>query len=105
MSSIFTKIISREIPAHIEYEDENVIVIHDIAPQAKHHLLVIPKQEIESTQALLEGDMDILKPLFLAIQTVTRQLAIQDGYKLHINSGKAGGQEVMHLHIHILSDI
>jgi len=105
MSSIFTKIIEREIPADIEYEDEDVIVIHDIAPQAKHHLLIIPKKEIATLDDIDETNEYILRHMFEVARTITRKKGISQGYKAQFNVGKDGGQEVMHLHLHILSDI
>lgn len=74
MSSIFTKIITREIPSRIEYEDDFVIVIHDIAPKAKTHLLVIPKKEIESTEFLSKDDTSLIAHMFFVIQEMTRKL-------------------------------
>jgi histidine triad (HIT) family protein len=74
MSSLFTKIIRREIPARIEYEDESVIVIHDIAPQAKQHLLIIPKKEIESIEHLTPDDAEVFSHMAFIAQIVARKL-------------------------------
>jgi len=77
MSSLFTKIIEREIPARIEYEDELTIVIHDIAPKAKHHLLIIPKKEIESMEHLLPEDAEMFSHMAFVGQKVARKLGIE----------------------------
>lgn len=74
MSSIFTKIIKREIPATIEYEDDSVIVIHDIAPKSKKHLLIIPKKEIESIEHLQIDDAEIFSHMGFVAQKVARKL-------------------------------
>jgi histidine triad (HIT) family protein len=74
MSSIFTKIINREIPADIVYEQENIIVIKDIAPQAKIHLLIIPKKEIPTINDLEETDRDLIAEMFFVAKKVAKDL-------------------------------
>lgn len=103
--SIFTKIIHREIPSHIVYEQENIIVIKDIAPKAKTHLLIIPKKEIPTINDLEDGDRALLAEMFFVAKRVAKDLGIEAWYKLHFNVWALGGQEVMHLHLHLLSDI
>lgn len=105
MSSIFTKIIEREIPANIVYEDESVIVIHDINPQAKLHLLIIPKKEIPTINDISEDDTMLLGHMFQVAKQIAAEKRIQEGYKLHFNVGAKGGQEVFHIHLHLTSDI
>lgn len=105
MSSIFTKIITREIPSEIIYEQENIIVIKDIAPKAKTHLLIIPKKEIPTINDITSEDTPLIADLFFVAKQVAQQLWISQGYQLHFNVGKLWGQEVMHLHLHLLSDI
>lgn len=105
MTSIFTKIIDREIPADIVYEQENIIVIRDIAPKAKTHLLVIPKKEIPTVNDIAVQDASIIAEMFQVAQKITKDLGIAEWYQLHINVGEKGWQEVMHLHMHLLSDI
>ncbi|MCT4617148.1 MAG: histidine triad nucleotide-binding protein [Candidatus Gracilibacteria bacterium] len=105
MSSIFTKIINREIPADIVYEQENIIVIKDIAPQAKIHLLIIPKKEIPTINDLEETDRDLIAEMFFVAKKVAKDLGVDEGYKLKFNVGEKGGQEVFHIHLHLLSDI
>lgn len=105
MSSIFTKIINREIPSDIVYEDDELIVIKDIAPKAKTHLLIIPKLEIESINQLSIDNEVLISKLILAAKKLAFELKIDAWYQLHINVWKLWGQEVPHLHIHLLSDI
>lgn len=103
--SIFTKIIEREIPASIVYENERIIVIRDIAPKAKTHLLIIPKKEIPTVNDLQEEDNSLIAEMFHVAKHVAKQLSIHEWYQLHINVGKKGWQEVMHLHMHLLSHL
>lgn len=103
--TIFTKIINREIPSEIIFENEKVIVIKDINPQAKTHLLIIPKKEIPTINDIQEEDTELIAELFFVAKNVAKNLWISDGYKLHFNVGEKGGQEVMHIHLHLLSNI
>lgn len=103
--SIFTKIIAKEIPSTIIYEDEKTIVIKDINPQAKTHLLIIPKKEIETINDLEENDKELLAEMFFVAKKVAKDLWISEWYKLHFNVWKKWWQEVMHIHLHLLSDI
>lgn len=105
MSSLFTKIIQREIPSEIIYEQEDIIVIKDIHPQAKTHLLIIPKKEIETINHLEESDRNLIAEMFFVAKKVAKNLGIEQGYQLHFNVGEKGGQEVMHIHLHLLSNI
>lgn len=105
MTSIFTKIINREIPSEIVYETNDIIVIKDINPKAKIHLLIIPKKEIETIDHLEEDDRDLIANMFFVAKKVSSDLWITWWYKLHFNVWKAGWQEVMHLHLHLLSNM
>ena len=105
MASIFTKIINREIKSEIIYENNNLIVIKDIAPKAKTHLLIIPKKEIETINDLESNDSELLFEMFLTAKNVAKQLNISEWYQLHFNVGKKWWQEVMHIHLHLLSDL
>ena len=105
MASIFTKIINREIPADIVFEQDNIIVIKDLNPRAKTHLLVIPKKEILTLDHIKDEDSELLSQMLNVILKVTRDLWINEGYKLLLNVWKKWWQEVMHIHMHILSDI
>ena len=101
--TIFSKIIRREIPASIVYEDESSLAFHDVSPQAPVHVLVIPKNPIVSLDAATEEDMQLLGHLQWVIQQVARQLNIHEtGYRVVTNCGSDGGQSVYHIHYHLL---
>lgn len=103
MSTIFKKIIDKEIPANIVYEDEEFLAFHDIEPQAKVHVIVIPKKEIKNLDAATEEDVLLLGKLQLTIAKVARILDVaKDGYRVLTNIGENGGQSVFHIHYHIL---
>jgi histidine triad (HIT) family protein len=100
--TIFAKIIRREIPAKIEYEDDRCLAFHDVAPQAPVHLLVIPKEPISSLAAVSDDDSPLLGHLVRVATQLAVQLDLTNGYRLVINCGPDGGQSVDHLHIHLL---
>ncbi|MFT3785794.1 MAG: histidine triad nucleotide-binding protein [Tepidisphaeraceae bacterium] len=100
--TLFEKIIARQIPAKIEYEDERCIVIHDIGPQAPAHLLVIPKKVIPSLNELQPGDEALVGHLFVIARKVIAQLGYTD-YRCVFNCGAGAGQTVFHLHLHVLA--
>lgn len=103
MKTIFEKIIERQIPATIEYEDDYVIVIHDIAPKAKVHLLIIPKKVIPSIAHLQHEEMIYLEHVMQATLKMAEKFGLnQSGYRLLTNHGKDAGQEILHLHFHLL---
>ena len=102
MSTLFEKIIAREIPAKIEYEDDQCIVIHDIDPQAPTHILVIPKKVISRVGEAQVGDGTLLGHLLLTACNIAQSLNLEDGYRIVINNGKNGGEAVPHLHVHVL---
>ncbi len=104
MSTIFTKIINREIPSSIVFEDESVLAFRDINPQAPVHILIIPKIEIPTSQDIDSvKHSELLGKLINAAQKIAVDEKIdKDGYRLVINCGQNGGQEVYHLHIHLL---
>jgi histidine triad (HIT) family protein len=103
MSTIFSKIIAREIPAKIAYEDDLCIAFHDVHPQAPVHVLIIPKKEIARVGAATAADEPLLGHLLLVAQTVAKQEGIFDtGFRLVINNGPDGGETVPHLHVHLL---
>ncbi len=103
--SIFTKIINREIPAEIIFENDTIIAIKDIQPQAKTHLLIIPKKEIPTINDLEDQDAELLAEMFFVAKNIAKDLWISQGYKLHFNVWEKGWQEVMHIHLHLLSNI
>lgn len=100
--TIFAKIIRREIPARIEYEDERCLAFYDVAPQAPVHLLVIPKEPLSSLAAVSDADSPLLGHLVRVATQLAERLELANGYRLVINCGPDGGQTVDHLHIHLL---
>ncbi len=100
---IFCKIIKREIPSSIVYEDSEIIAFRDVNPQAPVHILVIPKRHIESLIDLKEEDELLVGKIYTVINKVVRQEGIDEkGFRIIVNCGDDGGQEVKHLHFHIL---
>jgi histidine triad (HIT) family protein len=100
--TIFSKIIRKEIPAEIVYEDDLVLAFRDVHPQAPVHILIIPKQEIVSIAEADEADAALLGHLLLTAKRVATQEGLDEGYRIVINTGKDGGQTVFHLHLHLL---
>ncbi len=103
MSTIFSKIIDREIPARIAYEDDICLAFHDVHPQAPVHILVVPKREIPRVTATTPDDDLLLGHLIYVAQIVAGLAGLHDsGFRLVINSGPDGGESVPHLHVHVL---
>ncbi len=100
--TIFKRIIDREIPADIVYEDEQCLAFRDVAPQAPTHVLVIPKKEIPSLSAITAEDQDLVGHILLVIHQLADELSLPNGYRVVINCGADGGQSVDHLHFHLL---
>jgi histidine triad (HIT) family protein len=100
--TIFKRIIDGEIPAQKVYEDELCLAFHDIKPQAPIHVLVIPKLEIASLEEMRDEDQALLGHLWRVIRDLARQLQLDNGYRVVVNCGRDGGQEVPHLHFHLL---
>jgi histidine triad (HIT) family protein len=101
--TIFGKIIRKEIPAQIVYEDDEVLAFKDIQPQAPVHILVIPKQPIAQLSQATEADQTLLGKLVMTARRVATEAGLDEkGYRLVINNGEDGGQTVFHLHLHIL---
>ncbi len=102
MSTLFERIIAREIPARIEYEDTDCIAIHDVDPQAPTHLLVIPKKPLARIAVAQVADQALLGHLLLTAAKVADSLQLEGGYRIVINNGSDGGETVPHLHVHVL---
>lgn len=100
--TIFGKIIKKEIPADIVYEDDLALAFRDITPQAPVHILVIPKQAIAQISEAQPQDQSLLGHLLLVCTKVAAIAGLEQGFRLVINNGQDGGQTVYHLHIHIL---
>ena len=100
--TIFKKIIDKELPAEILYEDERCLAFNDVAPKAPVHVLVIPKKEIASIDAMDNKDAELLGHLWMVIRDLAAQLELNSGYRVVVNCGEQGGQSVDHLHFHLL---
>ncbi|MGA7837543.1 MAG: histidine triad nucleotide-binding protein [Ignavibacteriaceae bacterium] len=102
--TIFSKIISKEIPADILYESETVMAFRDIKPQAPVHVLIIPKEEISAVSELKRFEhAGLLGEMFDAANIIAKKMALdKEGFRLVFNNGRNGGQEVNHLHMHLL---
>ena len=103
MPTLFERIVAREIPAQIAYEDDEFLAFHDVNPQAPTHVLVIPKRPIPSLEALADADAALAGRLWIVVRNVARQFGLAaDGYRVVVNCGANGGQTVDHLHVHLL---
>jgi histidine triad (HIT) family protein len=100
--TLFERIIAREIPAKMEHEDDQCIVIHDVDPQAPTHLLVIPKQVLPRIAEAGVQHQALLGHLLLTAAAVAEKLNLENGFRVVINNGKDGGESVPHLHVHVL---
>lgn len=103
MPTIFSKIIAKEIPATIVYQDELVTAFKDISPAAPVHILIIPNKEIPSTNNVEVEDEQMLGHLFTVAKQVAKEQGVaESGYRLIVNNGSDAGQEVFHLHVHLI---
>ncbi|MGF1520640.1 MAG: histidine triad nucleotide-binding protein [Nodosilinea sp.] len=101
--TIFGKIIRREIPANIVYEDDLCLAFTDVDPKAPTHILVIPKKPIPKLADAAQGDKELLGHLLLTVKVIADQEGLtESGYRVVINTGNDGGQTVFHLHLHLL---
>ncbi len=103
MPTIFSRIIAKEIPASIVYQDEQVTAFKDINPQAPVHILVVPNKEIPTVDDVTPEDEAVLGHMFVVARQIAREQGIaENGYRLIVNCREDGGQEVYHLHMHLL---
>jgi histidine triad (HIT) family protein len=100
--NLFQKIIDKQIPAAIVYEDERCLAFRDINPQAPVHVLIIPREVIPTHDAITEEHRDILGHLHVVAARLAQQFGLKDGYRLVINCREQAGQTVPHLHMHLL---
>jgi len=103
VTTLFGKIIRREIPANIVYEDDLCLAFRDINPQAPTHVLLVPKKEIDMLSSATAEDQTLLGHMMLAAGKVARQLGAGDTFRVVVNNGAEAGQSVFHLHLHILA--
>ena len=101
--TIFSKIIARQIPADIVYEDDLCLAFRDINPQAPTHILVIPKKTITMMSATSDADKELLGHLLIVADNIAKKEGHDDAYRLVINNGEKAGQTVFHLHVHLLA--
>jgi histidine triad (HIT) family protein len=100
--NIFQRIIDRDVPADIVFEDEKCLAFRDLSPQAPTHVLVIPKKPIESFNELDAADAELIGHIGLVIRDLARNLNLEGGYRVVANCGPDAGQSVDHLHFHLL---
>lgn len=100
--NLFQKIIDRQLPAKIIYEDEQCLAFHDVNPQAPVHVLIIPRKVIRTHDDVQPGDEQLLGHLHVVARTVAAQLGLTSGYRLVLNCLESAGQTVPHLHLHLL---
>jgi histidine triad (HIT) family protein len=100
---LFCKIIKKEIPAEILYENEKCMVIKDKFPQSPFHILILPKKHIDSISNIQETDLDIISSLIWTAKKMGEKYSLK-GYKLLWNVNKEGGQEIFHIHLHLMSN-
>jgi histidine triad (HIT) family protein len=104
MPTIFSKIVSGEIPANIVYQDDLVTAFRDIEPQAPVHILIVPNKEIPTVNDIVEEDEKLIGHMFTAARKIAEAEGVaQDGYRLLVNCNRNAGQEVFHLHMHLFA--
>ncbi len=102
MDCIFCKIVQKQLPSDVIFENDSMFVIADINPKAPHHYLIIPKIHIETVNDLDEANKDLIAEMILVAKDIAKQRGIEKGYKLVFNVGRPGGQVIFHLHLHLL---
>jgi len=100
--TVFSKIINKEAPADIVFENDHVLAIKDIAPKAPVHLLIMPKKPIPGIQSIEADDLELVGECVKAAQQLAKEHGIEEGYRLLTNNGSSAGQSVFHLHFHLL---
>jgi histidine triad (HIT) family protein len=103
MNCVFCGIVDGSIPSKKVYEDDKVLAFHDIAPKSPVHVLVIPKEHIESAAAVTEGHKELLGHIWTVIPRIAELLGVKDSFRVLTNSGAGSGQVVFHLHFHLQS--
>ena len=100
--TIFEKIIARQIPAKIVWEDDDAVVFHDVNPQAPVHVLIVPKKVVSRLTDATDDDRALLGKLLLVARDMAKKLGLSKGYRVVINCGPDAGESVPHLHVHLL---
>ncbi|MBO5517563.1 MAG: histidine triad nucleotide-binding protein [Firmicutes bacterium] len=99
---LFCKIIAGEIPSNKVYEDDEILAFNDVAPQAPVHFLIVPKKHMASLDDTTDEDAALLAHIMLKIKDIAKDLGLENGYRVVINTGEDGMQSVKHLHVHVL---
>ena len=99
---LFCKIIAGEIPSNKVYEDDEILAFNDVAPQAPVHFLIVPKKHMASLDDTTDEDAALLAHIMLKIKNIAKDLGLENGYRVVINTGEDGMQSVKHLHVHVL---
>ena len=102
MDCLFCKIIAGEIPSNKVYEDDEILAFNDVAPQAPVHFLIVPKKHMASLDDTTDEDAALLAHIMLKIKDIAKDLGLENGYRVVINTGEDGMQSVKHLHVHVL---
>jgi histidine triad (HIT) family protein len=102
MPTIFGKIIKKELPAEVVFENDHILAFYDIHPVAPVHILILPKKEIQNLQSAQKEDLPLLAEILEVVQQLARQYKIEDGYRLVVNNGANAGQTIDHLHFHLI---
>lgn len=100
---LFCKIIAKDIPSTMVYEGSQAVAFHDINPKSKHHILVVPKKHIDSVMTMEESDQPLMGHLIWDAKKIALDLGLE-GYQLKFHVGRSGGQEIDHVHMHLLAD-
>lgn len=104
MSCIFCRIVNKEIPAKVVYEDDRVLAFHDINPQAPYHILVIPKKHLSTLLEISEEDKDLIGHIYMTINKIAQDLGFAErGFRVVVNCKEEAGQTVFHVHFHVLA--
>uniref|UniRef100_A0A832GQB3 Histidine triad nucleotide-binding protein n=1 Tax=Caldimicrobium thiodismutans TaxID=1653476 RepID=A0A832GQB3_9BACT len=104
MSCIFCRIVNKEIPAKVVYEDDRVLAFHDINPQAPYHILVIPKKHLSTLLEISEEDKELIGHIYMTINKIAQDLGFAErGFRVVVNCKEEAGQTVFHVHFHVLA--
>lgn len=102
MSTIFAKIIRKELPATVVFENEHILAIKDMHPVAPVHILIMPKKEIPNFQSITAADWPVINEIFSVAQGLAKKYNVEKGYRLLTNNGEEAGQTIFHLHFHLI---
>jgi len=104
MDCLFCKIVNKDVASDVVLENDDFLVFEDIHPKASVHVLIVPKKHIASVDHIEDSDDVVLSKIFHTAKETAQKLGVSGGYRLQVNVGKDGGQEIEHIHMHLLSD-